>query len=154
MTYPVVKHLSPWRRGCIKDAEVWNCPPGAACAGDRDSSTPVPSQAGWGQPCLEGLSLKFFLLLRHRAHFRLPCEGFWADLPPEERVFGCGCAAAPGSLAPVAPDWLQPSTPGSIPSPLLLITKLFTCLPRNISWSCRSLHLCSPPPPSPGCVWS
>lgn len=27
----------------------------------------------------EGLSLKFFLLLRHRARFRLPCEGFWAE---------------------------------------------------------------------------
>lgn len=76
-----------------------------------------------------------------------------AHLPPEERVFGCGWAAAPGSLAPVAPDWLQPSSPGSIPSPLLLITKLFPCLPRNISWWCRSLHLCSHPP-SPGCVWS
>lgn len=69
-----------------------------------------------------------------------------AHLPPEERVFGCGRAAAPGSLAPVAPDWLQPSIPGGIPSPLLLIPKLFTCLPRNISWLHRSLHLCSHPP--------
>jgi len=53
-------------------------------------------------------------------------------LHPEERAFGCSCAAAPGSLAPVVPDWLQPSTSGSTPSPQLLITKLFTCLLRNV----------------------
>lgn len=156
MTYPMVKQLSPWGKGCIKDAEVWNRPPGAACAGDRDSSAPVPSQAGWGQPCLEGLSLKFFLLLRRRAHFGLPCEGFWAEhgspSPWREGVW-----LWPGSSAwftGPSCSWLasakhprrHPKPPAPNPQAIYLPSQKHQLI-AQISPPLQS-------PPSPGCVWS
>lgn len=129
-----------------KDAEGLKSRTGAARAGDRDSSTPSPNLAAQGLPCLEGLSFRVFSLLRDRAHFNRGTFPAFADDPmrdprlstahlhPEERGFGCGCAAVPGSLVPAVPNWLQPSTPGSIPSPQqLLITKLFTGFSEALS---------------------
>lgn len=98
-----------------------------------------------------------FLLLSDRAHFNNGSFPAFADNPmrysrlstahlhPEERGFGCGCAAAPGSLVPAVPNWLQPSTPGSIPpgsipSPQqLLITKILNLTSALVSIKIRSL---------------
>lgn len=132
--------------------------------------------AAQGLPCLEGLSFRVFLLLSNRAHFNKGSFPAFADNPmrysrlstahlhTEERGFGCGCAAAPGSLLPVVPNWLQPSTPGSIPpgsipSPQqLLITKILNLTSalvsikiRSLISPCRSVPLCSHPP---GHTWS
>lgn len=120
-------------------------------------STPLCNQPALGQLSPGGFSYKVFWLLRQNASQQIiplqiiPRVSLLITLfiHPKERVFCCDHAA----VHALAPTWLQQCAPGSDPklptapqSPQLPTTDLFTCLLRNLIWSCRSLRSCSHSP--------